>query len=330
MAGTRPMGSTATAAPVRASQTYSRSPRSRCRRGCRTRGHMGNAIGGSRAPEFVIAEVGSVHDGSIGNACRLIDAAAEAKADAVKFQTHIADAESLPDAPSPSHFSTESRVDYFRRTAFSRAEWRLLRDRCEARGVEFMSSPFSEEAVDLLREVGVQRWKVPSGEVTNLPLLLRIARLRQPVLLSSGMSCWSELDAAVAVFRQQGIVPTLLQCTSEYPCPVNRVGLNVMLEMEQRYRAPVGLSDHTLTPFASFAAVALGASVLERHFTFSRKMYGSDAAHSLEPAEFEEMVHGIRAIEVMRSTLVNKDDIAPFAGMRRVFTKSVVTRRPVA
>jgi N-acetylneuraminate synthase len=274
---------------------------------------------------LVIAEVGSVHDGSLGNALRLVDAASECGVDAVKFQTHIADAETLADAPSPTFFDAEPRAEYFRRTAFTLDQWSRVKRRCEEREVMFLSSPFSEQAVDLLEGLGVLQYKVASGEVTNLPMLQKIARLGKPVLLSSGMSSWEELDRAVGVLRQDQVALTVLQCTTEYPCPYERVGLNVMLEMKQRYGTPVGLSDHTLTPYASLAAVALGASVVERHFTFSRKMYGSDAPHSLEPPELAELVRGIRAIEAMLAGPVDKDDLGPFREVKKVFEKSVVS-----
>ncbi len=274
---------------------------------------------------FVIAEVGSVHDGSFGNALRLVDAAAQCGVDAVKFQTHIASAETLPAAPNPPYFDGEERAAYFERTAFSLEQWSRIKSHCEERGVLFLSSPFSEEAVDLLERIGLLRYKIPSGEVTNLPLLEKIAQLDKPILLSSGMSTWEELDRAVAAIRRHHSQLTLLQCTSEYPCPYERVGLNVMLGMKDRYGLPVGLSDHTLTSYASLAAVALGASVVERHMTFSRKMYGSDAQHSMELPEMTDLVSGIRAIEEMRDTVVDKSDISHLQNMKKVFEKSIVT-----
>lgn len=278
---------------------------------------------------FVIAEVGSVHDGSFGNAQHLIDAAAECGVDAVKFQTHIADAETTRDAPMPPYFKGEPRFDYFKRTSFSLEQWRALKERCDARGTVFLSSPFSEEAVDLLEAVGVSQYKIPSGEVTNLPLLEKIARLRKPVLLSSGMSSWAELDTAVATIRRYHDQITVLQCTSEYPCPYEQVGLNVMTEMQARYGLPVGLSDHTVTVYASLAAVTLGATVIERHFTFSRKMYGSDARHSLEPHELLDLVRGIRAIETMRASGVEKTT-ERVREMKRIFEKSLVAAADIS
>ena len=277
----------------------------------------------------LIAEIGSVHDGSFGNACKLIEAAAAAGADAVKFQTHIAEAESLPSAPSPGYFSAEPRMDYFRRTAFAPEQWRALKAECEQRGVDFLSSPFSLEAVDLLEAVGVGAYKVASGEVTNLPLLARIAETGKPVLLSSGMSDWAELDRAVESLRPGGPI-TVLQCTSAYPCPPERAGLNLLAAMRERYGLPVGFSDHSDGLTAAIAAAALGAGVIEKHFTFSRLMYGSDAANACEPAAFAELARALRAVSAMRANPVDKDDLEPYREMKRIFEKSVVTARPLA
>ena len=177
--------------------------------------------------------------------------AAEAGVDAVKFQTHIASAETTRNAPMPPYFKGEPRYQYFERTAFSPDQWQQLKTRCEEKGVKFLSSPFSNEAVDLLDSVGVDSFKVGSGEITNLPMLEKIAQTGKMVILSSGMSSWAELDTAVQTIRHHHENIIVLQCTSEYPCPYEEVGLNIMVEMAERYQLPVGLSDHTLTTYAS-------------------------------------------------------------------------------
>lgn len=276
----------------------------------------------------VIAEIGSVHDGSFGNALRLIDAAATCGADAVKFQTHLPEAETLRDAPSPGYFSAEPRFDYFRRTGFSLEQWQRLAAHCAEKGVAFLSSPFSLEAVDLLEEVGVGAYKIPSGEVTNLPLLDRVAQTGKPAYLSSGMSNWVELDAAVAALRPGGPI-AVLQCSSIYPCPPDRVGLNVLPEMAARWNLPVGFSDHTTGIAAGIAAAALGATVIEKHFTFSRLMYGSDAPNAMEPEPFRLFCEAIKAVAAMRANPVDKNDLSPYTDMKRIFEKSVVTARPL-
>ncbi|NDJ78818.1 MAG: N-acetylneuraminate synthase [Chloroflexi bacterium] len=275
---------------------------------------------------YVIAEVGSVHDGSFGNAMKLIEAGAVCGVDAVKFQTHISAAETLRDAPMPPYFKGEPRYEYFERTGFSQEQWHQIKAHCDANNVDFISSPFSNEAVDLLETVGIARYKIASGEVTNIPLLDHVAQTGKPVILSSGMSSWAELDEAVNAILRHHDQLIVLQCTSEYPCPYDEVGLNVMQAMKQRYNLPVGLSDHTLTPYAAHAAVTLGATVIEKHLTFSRLMYGSDALNAMEPDDLKAMVDGIRAIETMLTTPVDKDALVEaLHHMKDIFEKSNVT-----
>jgi N-acetylneuraminate synthase len=275
----------------------------------------------------IIAEIGSVHDGSFGNACKLIEAAAASGADVVKFQTHIAEAETLANAPMPPYFKGEPRMEYFRRTAFTQAQCRELKKVAEGAGVEWISSPFSLEAVDFLEEVGMGLYKIPSGEVSNLPLHEKIAALGKPVLLSSGMSSWDEMDLAVSVYQAAKVPLVVMQCTTEYPCAPEHVGLNILAEIQQRYGVPAGFSDHTSDLAASVAAAALGAVVIEKHFAFSRLMYGSDARHSLEPGEFRQMADSIRAVWRMLDHPVDKSDCSAFAEMKRIFEKSVVAAR---
>jgi N,N'-diacetyllegionaminate synthase len=272
----------------------------------------------------IIAEIGSVHDGSFGNAGKLVELAAELGADIVKFQTHIAEFETLKSAPSPKHFDSEPRYEYFERTSFSKDQWINLKKIAETNSLEFMSSPFSIQAVNLLEDIGVRMFKVASGEVTNLPLIERIAETGKPVFLSSGMSNWEELDAAVEILKDSPLV--VMQCSSMYPCEPKNVGLNVMQEMKTRYgiKSDIGFSDHSSNVAAGVAAATLGAKAIEKHLTFSKKMYGSDARFALEPKEFRFYVQTIReAWEIMENP-VDKSDIKPFLETRRVFQKSIV------
>lgn len=274
---------------------------------------------------FIAAEVGSVHDGSFGNAKKLIELVAECGADAVKFQVHISEAETLKDAPMPPWFKGEPRFEYFRRTGYTLEKWKELKKHADHCQIEFMASPFSIEAAKLLEKVGVKRYKVPSGEVTNLPYLEFLAKTKKQVLLSSGMSSWKELDLAVKTIKAHKGKLVVLQCTTEYPTQYKNMGLNVMVEMKKRYGVPVGLSDHSLTNYSAFAAVVLGASVIEKHITFSKKMYGSDAANALEPDEFKDLVEGVRAIETMLVHPVNKHKVSQFKVMKDTFEKSVAS-----
>jgi N-acetylneuraminate synthase len=276
---------------------------------------------------YVIAEAGMNHDGSLGNAIRMVEVAAEAGADAVKFQLHDAAAESTRDAPSPPYFQSESRWEYFQRTAFSDEKWTTLREACESAGIDFVCSPFSVEALARLERIGVARYKIGSGEVTNLALVRAAAATGKPVLVSSGMSTWEELDAAV---EAAGANASVLQCTSAYPTPPERVGLNLLAELRERYGKPVGFSDHSLGPYAAFAAVALGAEIVEKHFTLSKEMYGPDASLALEPHELEELVDGIREISDILAAPVDKDAEADALGeLKQIFEKSVVTTREI-
>ena len=278
---------------------------------------------------WIIAEVGSVHDGSFGNACKLIELSARCGANVVKFQTHVAEAETLESAPAPSYFKAEPRLAYFKRTAFSRDQWRELKKIAHANQLGFMSSPFANEAVDLLEEIEVDIYKIASGEVTNTPLLERVAQTRRPVVLSSGMSDWSELDRAVEVLRAGGGDLTVMQCTSAYPCPVERAGINVIGEIAARYGVTTGFSDHTQTIAAPVSAVAAGATVIEKHITFSRAMYGSDAQFAMEPPEFEQYCKELRNAWAIAASPVDKADLGKLRDMKQVFEKSIVTAVPV-
>ncbi|MGH3935722.1 MAG: N-acetylneuraminate synthase family protein, partial [Pseudonocardiaceae bacterium] len=276
----------------------------------------------------VIGEVGQAHDGSLGMAHAFVDAIADAGADAVKFQTHIAAEESRIDEPWRLKFSyaDASRYDYWKRMEFTAQAWTGLRRHAEDRGLAFLSSPFSLAAVDLLRHVGVAAWKVASGEVANPPLLDAVAQTGAPVLLSSGMSDWAELDGAVDRLRGAGAGPlAVLQCTSVYPLTPQRLGLNVLGEIQQRYGCATGLSDHSGTIFPALAAVTLGGRVIEVHVTLSREMFGPDVVASVTTSELRQLVEGVRYVEAALAAPVDKDEVAAeLAPMRVLFGRSLV------
>ena len=281
---------------------------------------------------LIVGEVAQAHDGSLGQAHAYIDAIAAAGADAVKFQTHIAAAESTPGEPWRVPFSRQdaSRYDYWRRMEFTEPQWAELKKHADERNLKFLSSPFSLEAVDLLSRVGVWAWKIASGEVTNPLALTKMAETKRPFILSTGMSTFAEIDDAVAMVRRTGQPLTVLQCTSRYPCPPEEVGLNLLAEFRKRYNCEVGLSDHTGSIYAGLAATALGANMVEVHVTFSRDMFGPDVPVSLTLPELRMLVDGTRAIRAMLDHPVNKDEAA--AGLepiRQLFQKSVALRRPL-
>ena len=273
---------------------------------------------------MIIAEIGSVHDGSLGNALKAVEMASEVGADAIKFQTHLADYETLKEAPSPSYFNEESRYDYFQRTAFSLDDWKRIRQKALDKDIKFISSPFSIEAVDLLEEVGMDIYKIPSGEVSNIPLLEKIANLKKTVLLSTGMSSWNEIDEAYEILSSHNSEVIIMQCSSIYPCPPKEAGINIIKEISNKYGTKVGFSDHTNRFAASICAAYSGADVIEKHLTFSKKMYGSDAKNSLEPHEFEAFVREVKDAWEMRKFKVDKNDVSKYSAMKNVFEKSIV------
>ena len=287
--------------------------------------HIGTTPVGPGHPCWIVAEVAQAHDGSLGTAHAYIDAAASAGANAVKFQTHIPEAESTPGEPWRVKFSPQddSRFDYWRRMEFTPEQWAGLKNHAEEKGLTFLSSPFSMEAVDLLTELGVEAWKFGAGETTSRDLLRAAAASGKPVLLSSGMSTWDELDQAVATVREAGTPCAVYQCTSAYPCPPEQTGLNLLAELRERYSCPVGLSDHSGTVFAGLGAVTLGANLLEVHLTFSRQSFGPDVPASLTVEELTELVTGVRWLERALANPVDKQAIASdLEPLRGLFQKS--------
>ena len=278
---------------------------------------------------LIIGEVALSHDGSLGLAHAFIDAIAAAGADAVKFQTHIASAESTPDEPFRVAFSRQDvrRYDYWRRMEFTEEQWHGLAAHCRDRGVLFISSPFSIEAVDLLARIGQPLWKIASGETSNTALLDRVLETGAPVLLSTGMSPVAEIDAAVARVKARGVPVGVFQCTTAYPCPPEKVGLNLLPAFRQRYDCWVGLSDHSATIYPGLAGAALGLDLLEVHVALSREMFGPDVPASITTAELRQLVDGVRFIERMKANPVDKDAVAAeVSPLREFFTKSVVAR----
>lgn len=288
---------------------------------------------GPSQPALIICEVAQAHEGSLGMAHAYIDAVAAAGADAVKFQTHIANAESTPQEKFRVAFSQQdaTRFDYWKRMEFTEAQWKELAQHATKRDLLFLSSPFSIDAVEMLERIGVPAWKIASGEVVNFPVLEKILATKKPILLSAGLSPWSELDKVVA-FINKGTSPlAIFQCTTAYPCPPEEIGLNVMSEMRERYSVPVGLSDHSGKIFAGLAAASLGANMIEVHIALSREQFGPDVPASLTPTELGMLVNGVRFIEAALTAPVDKDRAAQqTAELRQLFFHSVVAKQDLA
>lgn len=284
-------------------------------------------------PPFVVAEVGLGHDGSLGLAHAFIEAVAGTGADAIKYQTHIAEAESssLESFRVPFSKADASRFDYWRRTAFTEPQWADLKDHSESKRLVFLSSPFSVEAVEMLDRLGVVAWKVPSGETGSRRMIERMARTGRPMLVSTGMSSYADVDALVK--RLDALCPkryALLQCTTQYPTSPEIVGMNVLIEYMRCYDCPIGLSDHSGTIFPSLVACWNGARVIEVHVTLSRDMFGPDVSSSLTPDQLTLLVQGIRFVHAMRNNPLAKDVIAAKnSDLRRLFGKSAVARKAV-
>jgi N-acetylneuraminate synthase len=277
----------------------------------------------------IIAEIAQAHEGSLGIAHSYIDALAACGVDAVKFQTHIAEAESSEFESFRVKFSyeDETRFDYWKRMEFTPKQWEGLKKHCDEVGVEFISSPFSCAAVDLLEEVGVKRYKIGSGEMTNYLMLEKIARTGKPIILSSGMSDYKELEECMAFLKPFGNKLSLLQCTTAYPTQPEQWGLKEIPKLKERYGIPIGYSDHSSDITACIAATALGAEILEFHAVFDKNMFGPDAKASLNIVEIKQMVHSVRALEKSMKYNTDKTDVSIYKDLKILFGKSLAVNK---
>ena len=286
---------------------------------------------------FVIAEAGVNHEGSLASALEMVDAAAAAGADAVKFQTFSAARLVTHQAPKAAYQiettgDSESQYEMLLRLELTDADHAALLERCRERGIVFMSAAFDVRSLHFLRDLGIDRVKVPSGELTNVPYLREVAALRLPVLLSTGMATLDEVHGARDVLERAGLSRehvTVLQCTTEYPAPPESVNLRAMVAMRDVLGVHIGYSDHTEGIAIAIAAVALGAEVIEKHFTLDRALPGPDQAASLEPAELAAMVCAIRDVEAALGDGVKRPSRAELANAA-VARKSIVAAREIA
>ncbi|CAM4097235.1 N-acetylneuraminate synthase family protein [Gillisia limnaea] len=278
---------------------------------------------------FIIAEVGQAHEGSFKKALSYIEALSKTGVDAVKFQVHIAEAESSIHEPFRVKMAGQdkTRFDYWKRMEFTMQQWKDLKKHCDEAEVEFLASPFSNAAVDLLEEVGVKRYKIGSGEVNNFLLLEKIARTEKPVILSSGMSSFGELGHTVAFLKKRKVEISILQCTTAYPTQPENYGLNVIGELKELYGVPVGYSDHSAKIETCIGAAALGAEILEFHAVFSRKSLGPDASSSLEMEEITHLVKAVRNLETALQHPVDKSDNSTFQELKNIFEKSLAVNK---
>jgi len=282
-----------------------------------------------KSSPYIIAEIGQAHDGSLGILHSYIDALAPTGVDAVKFQMHIAEAESSEHEPFRVQFSLEdkTRFDYWKRMGFSLEQWKAIKLHCESLGLDFICSPFSNLAVDWLEELGVEQYKIGSGEVNNFLILEKIARTKKPVILSSGMSSYTELDKAVDFLKERKVSFSILQCTTAYPTQPEQYGLNIIQELKERYQVPVGFSDHSAKTATCIAATALGASILEFHVVFDRQLFGPDTKSSLTISETKDLVLVVRNIACARSNPIDKNNNDEFSSLKQIFEKSLAVNK---
>lgn len=280
---------------------------------------------------MIIAEIAQAHDGSLGTAHAYIDALAETGVDAIKFQTHIAEAESSIYEPFRVKFSKQdsTRFEYWKRMEFSLEQWKELKSHAEEKGIELISSPFSNRAVDWLEEVGVKRYKIGSGEVSNWLMLKKIAETGKPIILSSGMSSWEEMDQTVQFLKEFGNPLSILQCTTAYPTKPDQWGLNVMQELKDRYQIPVGFSDHSGDIYACLAAATLGAEYFEFHVVFDKRQFGPDTPASITIDQTTHLVKGIKDIQKSIQNPIDKSQIDSFKDLKQIFEKSLAINKSI-
>lgn len=278
---------------------------------------------------FIIAEIAQAHDGSLGVAHSFVDALAGTGVDAIKFQTHIAEAESSEFEPFRVKFSyeDETRFDYWKRMEFTADQWAGIKTHCEKVGLEFISSPFSCAAVNLLEKLGVNKYKIGSGEVNNLLMLEKIARTGKEIIVSSGLSALNELDSTVEFLKPFNNKLSLLQCTTAYPTSPEQWGLEVIELLKDRYNLPTGFSDHSGEIYACLAAATVGAEILEFHAAFDKDMFGPDSKASLTISQIKTLVSGVHQVHRSLQHPVNKESNEAYTGLKAIFEKSLAVNK---
>jgi len=278
---------------------------------------------------YLIAEIAQAHDGSLGILHSYIDGVAKTGVQAIKFQLHIAEAESSQYEPFRVKFSIEdaTRYDYWKRMEFTLEQWKGIKQHCDEVGLDFICSPFSNLAVDWLEEIGVKQYKIGSGEVTNFLLLEKIAQTGKPIILSSGMSNYEELDQTINFLKSKNVDFSILQCTTAYPTQPEQYGFNVIKELKDRYNVTIGFSDHSAKISTGIAAIALGAEILEFHVVFDRELFGPDAKASLTLEETKQLVVAVKEIKNALNTPIHKSQNDSFKELKTIFEKSLALNK---
>lgn len=283
---------------------------------------------------FIIAEAGDNHNGILDNAMRLVDKAVLAGADCVKFQTFITEeviskfAEKA-DYQKNATGSSESQYQMVKKLELSFSDFMQIQNYCKDKKIMFLSTPFDIPSIRFLQSIDIPFWKIPSGEITNLPYLIEIAKTHKDILLSTGMCDISEIRTALDILRLNGAGNiSLLHCNTEYPTPMEDVNLNAILQMKNIFNVPVGYSDHTQGIEVPIAAVAIGATIIEKHFTLDKNMEGPDHKASLEPDELKAMIYAIRNIELALGNGIKSVSKSEYKNIN-IARKSIVARCPI-
>lgn len=275
----------------------------------------------------LIAEIGQAHDGSLGAVHAYINVLADCGVNTIKHQMHIAEAESSELEPFRVKFSKQdkTRLDYWKRMSFSFEQWVEIKQYTEDKGMQFLCSPFSMLAFEWLEKLGVERYKIASGELNNFLLLDAIAKTGKKVIISSGMSSYDEIEGAISRFEKGNV--ELMQCTTSYPTPPEKTGLNIINELKSRFDVPVGLSDHSGDIFAGLAATTIGIAHLEFHVALHENQFGPDTSSSLVPNQIKQLVKGVRSIDVMRENPMDKDEFSQQSvTLKQMFGKTLAWR----
>ena len=276
-----------------------------------------------------IAEIGQAHDGSLGLAHSYLDALKNTGVTDVKFQIHIADAESSKKERFRKKFSYEdkTRFDYWKRIEFTSEQWLGIFRHCKKNKFNFVASPFSIEAVDLLKKIGCKTFKIASGEVNNYLMIDNIIKHKKEIILSSGLSNFKELDKTVRRIKRKKSNLSVLQCTSEYPSNFKNIGLNVIQDIRSRYNVPAGLSDHSGNTNTLLAAAAVGAELIEFHVTFNKKSFGPDSRSSIEIDEVKKLIENIDYIKKCLNHKINKSKVKINMKLKEIFSKSLAINK---
>ena len=290
---------------------------------------INNYLIGKSYPVYVIAEAGINHNGSYTLAKKLVDVAVKSNANCIKFQTHITEKEMIKSNITPGNISKKTLWSIIKNCELSEKEERKLQQYCKLKKITFLSTPFSIEAVDRLKEIKMPAYKIGSGELTNVPFLEHIAKTRKPVILSTGMSELSEIKSAVKLFKKFKIPLAILQTTSIYPANYSDINLGVIEKYYDIFDVPVGLSDHSIGIYTALGAVAKGACIIEKHITLDKKMPGPDQKLSLEPDELTELVKGCKAVKLAlgntKKILQHEKPVLRFA-RESVVSKSIIAK----